>query len=177
MSLSPPPDPVQRGRDGARHEGRVAMVASTAGVRLEEVAQNLFAVITQFCLVAPRGRLRSGDLKEVEFLALAILSQNQTMIVGEIQRLLGVLPAQMSRIIRSLEARERPLIACRINPQDKRKIDVCLTAAGEKALLDHQGPRIRGLAALLAKLPEEDLDEVSRLLEKLQSTLERGRDT
>jgi hypothetical protein len=42
------------------------------------------------------------------------------------------LPAQMSRIIRSLEARERPMIVCRINPQDKRKIDVCLTAAGEK---------------------------------------------
>jgi DNA-binding MarR family transcriptional regulator len=153
------------------------MVASTAGVRLDEVAQNLFAVITQFCLATPRARRRPGDLKEVEYLTLALLQQNDSMIVGEIQRLLGVLPAQMSRIIRSLEARERALIACRINPQDKRKIDVCLTAAGEKALLDYQSPRIRGIAEMLARLSEEDVDELSRLLEKLQAALDRGRDS
>src|SRR5258705_397352 len=84
--------------------------ASTAGVRLDEVAQCLFAAITHFCLTAPRARRRAGDLKEVEYLTLALLQQNESMIVGEIQRLLGVLPAQMSRIIRSLEARERSLI-------------------------------------------------------------------
>jgi len=150
------------------------MVASTTGVRLEEVAQDLFSVITQFCLATPRARRRSGDLKEVEFLTLALLHQNQSMIVGEIQRLLVVLPAQMSRIIRSLEARERPFIGCRINPHDKRKIDVCLTAAGEKALLDYQGPRIRGIAEMLVKLSEEDIDELSRLLDKLRASIERG---
>jgi DNA-binding MarR family transcriptional regulator len=150
------------------------MVASTAGVRVEEVAQSLFAVITQFCLVSPRGRRRTGDLKEVEFLTLALLNQHPSMIVGEIQRLLGVLPAQMSRIIRSLEARERPLIACRINPQDKRKIDVCLTTAGEKALQDYRGPRIHGIADLLGKLNDDDLEELNRLLDKLHRALDRG---
>jgi DNA-binding MarR family transcriptional regulator len=152
------------------------MVASTAGVRLDEVAQNLFAVITQFCLATPRARRRTGDLKEVEFLTLALLQHNASMIVGEIQRLLGVLPAQMSRIIRSLESRERPYITCRINPQDKRKIDVCLTSAGEKALLDYQGARIHGITEMLAKLPEDDVEELSRLLDKLHGTLDRGRD-
>ena len=147
------------------------MVASTAGVRLEEVAQNLFAVITQFCLVAPRGRRRSGDLKEVEFLALAILSQNQTMIVGEIQRLLGVLPAQMSRIIRSLEARERPLIACRINPQDKRKIDVALTPAGQHAFQEYQTARVSAVSQLLTKMSDDDLDDLQGLLGKLHDLL------
>ena len=152
------------------------MVAGTAGVRLEDVAQCLFAAITQFCLATPRARRRSGDLKEVEYLTLALLQQNQSMIVGEIQRLLGVLPAQMSRIIRSLEDRERPLIGCRINPSDKRKIDVCLTPAGEKAVQDYRMPRIRAIADLLGRLPEEDLDELSRLLEKLHATLDQGRD-
>ena len=127
------------------------MVASTAGVRLDEVAQCLFGLITQFCLATPRARRRSGDLKEVEYLTLALLQQNQSMIVGEIQRLLGVLPAQMSRIIRSLEDRERALIACRINPQDKRKIDVCLTPAGDKALQDYRTPRIRGTRCMLVR--------------------------
>ena len=93
------------------------MVASGSGIKREELAHNLFDVVTQFCLAVPRGRRRSGDLKEVEFLTLSLLHQHQTLIVGEIQRQLGILPAQMSRIIRALETRERPLIACRINSQ------------------------------------------------------------
>jgi DNA-binding MarR family transcriptional regulator len=152
------------------------MVASTADVRLDEVAQGLFAAITQFCLAMPRARRRAGDLKEVEYLTLTLLQHNGMMIVGEIQRILGVLPAQMSRIIRSLEARERPLIACRINPQDKRKIDVCLTPAGEKALADYRLPRIRGIAELLAKLSDDDLEELHSLLGKVRADLDRGRD-
>ncbi|HZT83453.1 MAG TPA: MarR family transcriptional regulator [Gemmataceae bacterium] len=149
------------------------MVASASGVRVEEVAQTLFAVLTRLSLAGPRGRRRVGDLKEVEFLTLALLHQHGTMIVGEIQRLLGVLPAQMSRIIRGLETRERPLISCRINPQDKRKIDVCLTAAGEKALLEYRTLRVRGIAELLGRMGDDDVDELSRLLEKLAPALER----
>src|SRR5262245_23702918 len=118
-----------RGEGGAG-PGEVAMVASGTGMRLEGLAQGVFDLVTQFCLALPRSRRRAGDLKEVEFLTLSILHRHETLIVGEIQRLLGVLPAQMSRIIRALEMRDRPLIACRINPQDKRKIDVALTPDG-----------------------------------------------
>jgi DNA-binding MarR family transcriptional regulator len=150
------------------------MIASGAGVRPDELARQLFSVATHFCLVLPRGRRRAGDLKDIEFLTLTILSSHGTMIVGDIQRLLGVLPAQMSRIIRSLEARDRPLIACRINPDDKRKIDVCLTAAGEKALADYREGRVRAIADLLRRLPEDDLEDVHGLLDKLQVLPERS---
>jgi len=150
------------------------MMSNGTGVRLEETAHNLFEVLTQLCLATPRGRRRMGDLKEVEFLSLAILHQHQTMIVGDIQRLLGVLPAQMSRIIRSLESRERPYIHCRINPTDKRKIDVCLTPAGEKALLDYQAQNVHALCGLLRHLSDEERDDLNRLLEKLQGALDRG---
>src|SRR5438270_14094499 len=130
--------------------GRVQhMVASGTGVRLEETARDLFEVVTQLGLTALRGRRRSGDLKEVEFLTLAILQERGTMIVGDIQRLLGVLPAQMSRIIRALENRPQPLISCRINSRDKRKIDVCLTPFGEQALFDYQSARVRRIADCL----------------------------
>src|SRR3979411_193844 len=140
------------------------MVASGTGVRLEDTARDLVEGGTQPGLTAVRGRRRSGDLKEVEFFSLAILHGRGTMIVGDIQRLLGVLPAQMSRIIRSLEDRDQPLITCRINPQDKRKIDVCLTPAGEKTLTEYQSQRVRGIAALLRDLPEADQAELSRVL-------------
>src|SRR5262249_35110792 len=108
------------------------------GVGIDELAHELFEVITSLGLAVPPPRRRPGDLKEIEYLTLTILHGKGTMIVGDIQRLLGVLPAQMSRIIRSLEDRERPLIACHINTRDKRKVDVQMTAAGDKALKDYQ---------------------------------------
>jgi DNA-binding MarR family transcriptional regulator len=149
------------------------MIASEVGVRSDQLARQLFSIATHFCLALPRGRRRVGDLKDVEFLTLTLLSSHGTMIVGDIQRLLGVLPAQMSRIIRSLEARDRPLIACRINPQDKRKIDVCLTGAGEKALADYSEQRVRAIADLLGKLCVDDLEDVHGLIDKLHLVPER----
>jgi DNA-binding MarR family transcriptional regulator len=147
------------------------MVAAGTGMRVRELAQGVFDLITQFCLVLPRSRRRAGDLKEVEFLTLSLLHQHETLIVGDIQRQLGVLPAQMSRIIRSLEARERPLIACRINPHDKRKIDVALTPEGAAAFLEYQAARVGSIAALFARLPEEDLDDLQRLLVRLHALM------
>jgi DNA-binding MarR family transcriptional regulator len=150
------------------------MVASGTGVRLEETARDLFEVVTQIGLTAQRGRRRTGDLKEVEFFTLAILQERGTMIVGHIQRILGVLPAQMSRIIRALEARERPLIACHINPRDKRKVDVCLTPAGEKALIDYEALRTNRLVELMRDLPEEEQEDLNRLVDKLHSLFDRN---
>ena len=137
----------------------------------EELAQNLFDVITQFCLAAPRGRRQYRDLKETEFLTLSLLRHHETLIVGDIQRSLGVLPAQMSRVIRALEMREHPLIVCRINSRDKRKIDVALTPAGVQAWHDYQDARLRHIGELLAQLPEEDLDGLHRLLDKAHDIL------
>ncbi len=140
--------------------------------RVDDLAQDLFEVVTQICLSTLRGRRRGGGLKEVEFLTLSTLHAQGTMIVGDIQRILGVLPAQMSRIIRSLEARDRPLIQCRINSRDKRKIDVVLTHAGEKALFDYQGTRIGGIVDRLRNLSEDEQDDLLRLLHRLHGLLE-----
>jgi DNA-binding MarR family transcriptional regulator len=147
------------------------MVSTGSGTRIEDLAHHLFDVVTQFCLLVPRGRRRSGDLKEIEFLTLSLLQQHGTLIVGDIQRQLGVLPAQMSRIIRALETRTQPLIACRINPQDKRKIDVALTPAGQAAFQDYQSSRVRTIAALLTRLGTDDRDDMHRLLVKLHDAL------
>jgi len=140
--------------------------------RIAEISQDLVNVVTQLCLVSPRGRRRAGDLKEIEFLTLAILQDHGTMIVGDIQRLLHVLPAQMSRIIRSLESRPEPFIACRINPQDKRKIDVVLTDAGDQALHGYQSARVRRVTELLRDLSEEDQESLVRLLERVRCLLD-----
>src|SRR5262245_49040876 len=125
------------------------MIVTASEVRTEEVARALFNLTTQVTLASHPGRRRAGDLKELEYLTLAVLSERGTMIVGAIQRLLGVLPAQMSRIIRALENREHPLITCGINPRDKRKIDVTLTPTGDQARAEHQAARVQRVAARL----------------------------
>src|SRR5437588_13092730 len=141
------------------------------GQRTEDLAQELFTVVTQICLSTLRGRRRLGDLKEIEYLTLSLLQSNGTMIVGDIQRLLGILPAQMSRVIRALENRDRPLIQCRINPRDKRKIDVCLTPHGEKLLLEYQSKRVGRIIERLQQLSDDDQDELIRSLTKLHGLL------
>ena len=148
-------------------------MATAVETRLDELAHHLFDVVTRFCLAVPRGRKRSGDLKEIEFLALSLLHQRETLIVGEIQRQLGVLPAQMSRVIRALESREHPLIACRINSGDKRKIDVMLTPEGRSAFRDYQTTRVRTIAGLLRKLDESDREDLGRLAGRVHEALKR----
>ena len=140
--------------------------------RIDDIAQELFQVVTQICLSTLRSRRRLGDLKEVEFLTLSLLQANGVMIVGDIQRILGILPAQMSRVIRSLENRERAFIQCRINSRDKRKIDVEHTSHGEKALLEYQAKRVGRIVAQLSTLSEEDQDDLIRSLNKLHALLD-----
>lgn len=144
------------------------MVATNSGLRIDEIAQEVFELFTHLGLTTPPRRRRADGLKEIEFLTLALLHDRGTMIVGDIQRLLGVLPAQMSRIIRALETRERPMVACHINPQDKRKVDVRMTPAGEKALHDYQAAQIDRIALALRVLSPELQEEFGRVLEKLR---------
>jgi len=151
------------------------MIAKTPGVRLHDLAHRSFQFFTQLSLTMPLNRRRGDDdLKEMEFLTLAILRQHDTMIVGEIQRILGVLPAQMSRIIRSLEGRTPGLISCQINAHDKRKIDVHLTEAGARELADYVEPRVQLIVELLARLTEEERDSLSRLLDRLSTPIRNG---
>jgi DNA-binding MarR family transcriptional regulator len=147
------------------------MVATNPGLRLEEIAQEFFELFTHLGLTSPPRRRRTDGLKEVEFLTLALLHGRGTMIVGDIQRLLGVLPAQMSRIIRALETRDRPMVACHINSQDKRKVDVRMTPAGEKALQDYQSVQIDRITQVLRELPGEMQEELGRVLDKLREKL------
>jgi MarR family transcriptional repressor of emrRAB len=148
------------------------MIAHNNGVvQLDELAYRSFQLFTRMMLGLPRHRRRQhGDLKEMEFLTLAILQQHQSMIVGDIQRILGILPAQMSRIIRALEQKQTPLVACGINPHDKRKVDVHLTPAGEQLLAEYVAPRVRAISAMLADLSEEERETLGHLLDRLQGS-------
>src|SRR5579884_3878243 len=76
---------------------------------LNRMAEEIFgmAVATWRQRVASR-REAANELSESQYLTLDTLVRStttqQVLTVGELQRSIGVLPAQMSRIIRSLES-------------------------------------------------------------------------
>src|SRR5437764_9114524 len=81
LTQSPPDQPAltapcQRNYPGVRDSGgtgTTAMIARGGQLQLEELAQRSFQLITRMVLILPRRRKRSpGDLKEMEFLTLAI---------------------------------------------------------------------------------------------------------
>jgi len=115
------------------------------------------------------------ELTETEFLALDILAQTEhPLTVGEIQRQIGVLPAQMSRVIRSLENKsEKPLVACNINADDKRKIDVELTPIGQQAYQAYRQMKLGSIQKSLECLSEHDLSEFMRILRLIRETVRK----
>ena len=121
------------------------------------------------------------ELSESEFLALDLLTKTESMNVGELQRAVGVLPAQMSRVIRNLERKsDKPLVACSLNPDDKRKIDVSLTDAGRQAHEAYQSSKLATAIGVLSELDQTDRTDFMRLLgvirEKMAQVLMSGRE-
>lgn len=133
--------------------------------QLKEFAEEIFELSKHIWAAQSRSKGQT-EITETEFLALDILIKaNRPLTVGDIQRQIGVLPAQMSRIVRSLESKsDQPLIQCKINPSDKRKVDVELTPAGRKAHQSYRQIKLGSAEKILLGLNEEDRAEFMRIL-------------
>ena len=144
--------------------------------QLKALAEEVFALSQLGSQV--RAQARTGDavevLTETETLTLDLLSKQEVMSVGEIQRAVGVLPAQMSRIVRALEDKAgTAYIKCAINPQDRRKIDVSITPEGSKALEAYRTARTSMTVRFLSVLTLAERDEFMRILRKLQDHMSK----
>ncbi len=141
---------------------------------LEDAAEEIFNLTKMSWAARSQQQRQTGqiDLTESEFLALDWLAKTDPgpLSVGDIQRRIHVLPAQMSRVIRSLEAKSgKPLIRCRINPKDKRKVDVTLTDAGRKAHQAFREARLAVTMDLVAHLTPADRSEFMRILREIKA--------
>lgn len=140
---------------------------------VEELALEVFEITKITWLSASRTKARGRyDLSETEFLALDALEQDGRLTVGQLQRRIGVLPAQMSRIIKRLETgHQKPLVSCAINQDDKRKIDVELTADGRKAVTAFRREKIDQTIASLRSLSPEDVNDLVRIVRVVRKAM------
>lgn len=142
---------------------------------MERMADEIFE-LTKMASAA-RAQARVGqpeELTETEFLTLDALVQNGTLTVGEIQKRIGVLAAQMSRIIRSLESKNgQALVSCAINPDDRRKINVKIEAKGRSAHRTYRAARMRFTTAILNDLSPEDRKQFIRILRDIRAGIDQ----
>jgi DNA-binding MarR family transcriptional regulator len=145
--------------------------------QLQEFADEIFELSKDVWAAQTRSRSREQtELAESEFLALDVLAKAaERLTVGEIQRSIGVLPAQMSRVVRALESKsDEPLIRCTTNPDDKRKIDVELTPAGRKAHQAYRQLKLGSIQKMLQSLSAQDREEFMRILRQIRSSVHKS---
>lgn len=144
---------------------------------LDQMAEEIFALT----VMGWRERLskqHADELSESQYLTIETLVHAPgTLTVGEIQRAIGVLPAQMSRIIRSLESGfDKPLIKCELNQHDKRKIDVHLLPEGRKNYDEFRQTRLSKTVQVLKGLKDSDRQEFVRICGLIRELVQEGKD-
>lgn len=145
--------------------------------QLKEFAEEIFEVSKGIWAAQTKAKAQDqAEISETEFLALDLLVKSEPLTVGELQREIGVLPAQMSRVVRSLESKTgEPLISCKINAQDKRKIDVELTQAGRDAYQAYRQMKLGSMEKILLTLDDKDRAEFMRMLRIMRAALRKGK--
>lgn len=141
--------------------------------QLEAIAQEMFRLNFMFWTLRHRNRITDPfDLTDPEFVTLDTLAERGMCTIGEIQQVLDVRPAQMSRIIRSLEKKlDKALITCSINPTDKRKINVTISDQGRKARDDYKSRWISSNVKLLKGLNISEQVELERLINRFHQIM------
>ena len=128
-------------------------------------------------VAALRSRTKSLGLDEIsepEYVALDFLVKHGRSTVGEIQKELGVLPAQMSRMLRSLEDKDgRALVECSINPDDRRKVDVEITDAGRAVYQQYRAQRLEMNVQFLKGLSSSDRDTFMRVVRSFREEISK----
>ncbi len=132
---------------------------------LDEMAAEIFELYLLIAIARAHRPAGPDDLSETEFLTLDLLEKEQPRTIGEVQKGIGVVPAQMSRIVRALEEQGgRGYVECKINPKDRRRIDVSLTCSGQAAHEKYRTARLSSMHDILAILGPEDRGHFMRTL-------------
>jgi len=145
--------------------------------QLMEMANEIVELGNLAVLARARAKAKGDDvaqhLSETEFLTLDCLVKHGGQTVGDVQKSIGVLPAQMSRIIRALEQKSGgPYVQCSINPEDRRRVDVVLTDYGKAGYDAYRNARLALTTEVLAGMAPEDRDQFIRILRLIRTHID-----
>jgi len=142
---------------------------------LDKMTMEIFELYRLIAIARTRLPAGPDDLSETEFLTLDILSKEEPLTIGQIQKRIGVLPAQMSRIIRSLESQGggKGYVECSINAKDRRRINVTLTKDGREAFGRYRDVRLGSMRDILSVLVPADRVRFMRILDQIRGAFEK----
>jgi len=151
------------------------MGVTTRDDTIQQLALQMFELTRRTWFESQREKFKGGyDLSESEFLTLDALEDVTSMSVGELRKHVGVLPAQMSRVLKALEQRyDEKLVICSINPEDKRKIDVSITPKGRRAVNAYRRAKIKASIDALHSLSDQALVSLSEIMVKIGRAYDR----
>jgi DNA-binding MarR family transcriptional regulator len=127
-----------------------------------ELAEAIFTVSKRSWVESSN---QTSAITESEFLALEYLCEVGTTSVGEIQHHINVVPAQMSRLLRRLEA--EMLVTTAINPNDRRKVDVTISDTGRAIRDEYRKAKLAPIVSALDRLTSEERTEFMNLVKKM----------
>ncbi len=139
------------------------------------MAEEVFGLFKVIASARSRKQTGTSDLSETEFLTLDVLSKEGPLTIGEVQKRVGVAPAQMSRVVRALEEESgRGFVDCKINPKDRRRVNLSLTEAGKKAFAAFRHSRLSSFRTVLGALEPDDRKEFMRMLKLIGDAFSSG---
>ena len=140
---------------------------------MDAMATEIYELYRLIALARSRRPAGSDDLSETEFVTLNLLSREGPMTIGEVQKRVGVVPAQMSRIVRALEVQGgKGYVECNINPQDRRRVDISLTDTGREAYEKYRAARLNTMYETLSALAPKDRLDFMRMMRQLHKAFE-----
>ena len=122
-------------------------------------------------ILANRSKLLTQLSKIIhgETFALRMIAINSSITPGDISKAAGTSPARIAAELNNLE--HKGLITREIDPHNRRRILVHLTAEGEKAAEKNHGEVIGAAVTLLEQLGERDAREYVRIVGRLGELL------
>lgn len=135
----------------------------------DEMAEEIYDLYKVIAAARSRAPAGTVNLTETEFVTLDLLLTETHLTVGDLQKRIGVAPAQMSRVIRALEEGSgKGFVQCGINPDDRRRVNVSLTSAGTAAHGEYRASRLETMYAVLDPLSTTERREFMRILGKIK---------
>jgi len=102
---------------------------------------------------------------------MRVLSEEHTLRVAEIGKILHIAKAQMTQLISQLVALN--LVTRQTDSQDRRALKITLTEQGKKFIEKCKNDLIADLQDMLANLSEKELDELCDALKKIEHILNK----